>query len=312
MTSHQRDVIATVSECRNRFSRPAANQIDTDHSQPARSRARHGARSAQTGRGELDVKTAPYARISLLDGFALELTDRGRETHDALPRGVQRLVAHLGLTRRPARPAIAGRLWPDVPEGHAHGSLRSALWRVQKIAPGLIQVSGDTLSLAEGVRVDVRELAVWAERVSDPRMPIEEITASDVRLNGELLPGWYDDWVLLDRERLRQLRMHALEALADRLAMAHRYGEAVQAAYSAVRAEPLRESSHRAVVRVHLAEGNLVEAVRAYEAFRSLLADELGVAPTRQMSDLVRRIPRPRCADRPSPGAQLSSVTART
>src|SRR3954469_22943413 len=106
-----------------------------------------------------------------------------------------------------------------------------------KMAPGLIQVSGDTLSLAEGVRVDVRELAVWAERVSDPRMPIEEISASDVRLSGELFPGWDDDWVLLDRERLRQLRMHALEALADRLAMAHRYGEAVQAAYWAVRAE---------------------------------------------------------------------------
>jgi DNA-binding SARP family transcriptional activator len=256
--------------------------------------------------GELDVHSSTNARVALLDGFALELGSSAHHGGDALPRGVQRLVAHLSLTRCPARTAIAGQLWPDVPEAHAHGSLRSALWRVQKIAPGLIQVSGDTLSLAEGVQVDVRELTAWAERVSDPRMSIEEICATDVRLRGDLLPGWYDDWVLLDRERLRQLRMHALEALADRLALARRYGEAVQAAYAAVRAEPLRESAHRAVVRVHLAEGNLVEALRVYDAFREMLADELGVAPTRQMNDLVCRIPRPR----PRPAEELVPTPA--
>jgi DNA-binding SARP family transcriptional activator len=66
-----------------------------------------------------------------------------------------------------------------------------------------------------------------------------------------LFPGWYDDWVLLERERLRRLRLHALEVLADKLVREGRYGEAVQATYAAVRTEPLRESAHRAVVRVH-------------------------------------------------------------
>lgn len=259
------------------------------------------------------MNSAPYARVALLDGFALELADRDHGAPDVLPRGVQRLVAHLSLTRRPARTAIAGQLWPDVPEVHAHASLRSALWRVQKIAPGLIRVAGDTLALSEGVLVDVRELITWAARVSDPGMPVQDLYASDVRLRGELLPGWYDDWVLLDRERLRQLRMHALEVLAERLAGAHRYGDAVQAAYSAVRAEPLRESAHRVVVRVHLAEGNLVEAVRAYDAFRIMLADELGVAPTRQMTDLVCRLPRPRRTEvRLAIEGRASPVTART
>ena len=86
--------------------------------------------------------------------------------------------------------------------------------------------------------------------------------------------------MLLERERVRQLRMHALEALAEKLAAAGRYGEAVQAAYAAVVAEPLRESAHRAVVRVHLVEGNVAEAVRAYDSFRTMLAEELGVAPS--------------------------------
>ena len=236
------------------------------------------------------MEAAQAPRVALLDGFTLEVHgDGGVTALDELPRGAQRLIAHLGLCGRPGRGAIAGQLWPDVPEDHAQGSLRSALWRVQKAVPGLVDVSGGALALAAGVRVDVREFTDWARRVLDPTAPVGSGTAPDVALRGELLPGWYDDWVLLERERLRQLRMHALEALADKLAAAGRYGEAVQAAYAAVRTEPLRESAHRAVVRVHLAEGNVAEAVRAYAAFRDLLRSELGVAPTAQMTELIVR-----------------------
>src|SRR4051812_4955431 len=110
--------------------------------------------------------TAP--RITLLDGFTLQLEGRGSGAEvGGLPRGVQRLVAHLCLSGGPARTAIAGLLWPDVPEEQAHGSLRSALWRVRKAAPGLIEVSNGALSLAPGVRVDVHELNDWAQRALD-------------------------------------------------------------------------------------------------------------------------------------------------
>jgi DNA-binding SARP family transcriptional activator len=64
----------------------------------------------------------------------------------------------------------------------------------------------------------------------------------------------------------------------------------VQAAYAAVRTEPLRESAHRAVVRVHLTEGNIVEAARAYAAFCDMLDHELGVAPTTQMEELMSSV----------------------
>jgi DNA-binding SARP family transcriptional activator len=205
-----------------------------------------------------------------------------------MPRGAQRLVAHLCLSGRPARAAIAGHLWPDVPEDHALGSLRSTLWRLHKVAPGLIDVSGDALSLAAGVRVDVRELSDWAERVRDPHASVEDVTVPPAVLRGDLLPGWYDDWVLLERERVRQLRLHTLEALAVRLLAVGRLADALEVAYEAVRAEPLRESAHRTVVRVHLAEGNLVEAVRAHGRFREMLWDELGVHPSELMTRLLR------------------------
>ncbi|RFU21698.1 SARP family transcriptional regulator [Geodermatophilus marinus] len=231
--------------------------------------------------------------MTLLDGFSLETGPaphegavRGRGC--ALSPGVQRLVAHVCLAERTARPAVAGLLWPDVLDEQALASLRSGLWRLRRAAPGLVEVSGEVLSLAGWVRVDVRELQAWARRATDPGSDVEDVALPDVALRGELLPGWYDDWVLLERERLRQLRLHALEVAAGRLAAARRYAEALEAAHLAVRAEPLRESAHRTLVRVHLAEGNPSEALRAHRLFAQLLRDELGVAPTERMAGLVR------------------------
>jgi DNA-binding SARP family transcriptional activator len=255
------------------------------------------------------------ARVDLLDGFSLDVGDgRTVPVTDDLPRGVQRLVARLSLVGRPCRAAIAGELWPDVPEEHAYGSLRSALWRLHKAVPGLVDTSGGALVLAPGVRVDVRELTAWAAGVLDPGARPEDLVVHGVALKGDLLPGWYDDWVLVERERLRQLRLRALEVLAEKLVRAGRSGEAIDVALAAVRGEPLRESARRVLVRAHLAEGNLAEAVREYDAFSALLAAELGVRPTVQMRELVRhvrpgghRTPAPRQAPeaRRAPGAPV-------
>ena len=100
--------------------------------------------------------------------------------------------------------------------------------------------------------------------------------------------AWYDDWVLSEAEDWRQLRLHALEALADRLTAMGRWGEAADAAGAAVRAEPLRESANAALIRVHLAEGNQSEAVRQFDRYRALLDAELGLEPTPRLRRLVQ------------------------
>jgi DNA-binding SARP family transcriptional activator len=248
------------------------------------------------------------ARVDLLGGFALHMTgSRSCAAVDDLPRGVQRLVAHLGLSHRPARAAVAGLLWPDVPESQAHGSLRSALWRLQRVAPGVVDVSSGALALAPAVRVDVREFDVWARGALDPQADVDPSIPPGVGLSGDLLPGWYDDWVLLERERLRQLRLHALEALADRLAVVGRHGEAVQAAHAAVRTEPLRETAHRTLMRIHLAQGNVAEAIRTCESFRAHLFDELGVSPSPLMEELVLGL---RCSPPSRPQARVPGGAA--
>jgi DNA-binding SARP family transcriptional activator len=237
-----------------------------------------------------DVDIATRFSVTLLDGFTLRSGDGSEPRLGEMPRGLQRLVAYLCLSGRPARTAVAGQLWPDVPELQAQSSLRSTLWRLGRAAPGLVETSGGALRIAPGVHVDVHELHAWGERVQRPQTAAAQVMVPNPALLGDLLPGWYDEWALLERERLRMLRMHALEAAATRLAEAGHYGAAVQAALLALRADPLRESAHRTLVRVHLAEGNVAEALRAYHRFRQLLQDELGVLPTALMTRLIQQI----------------------
>lgn len=227
-------------------------------------------------------------QLALLGSFDLRI--------DGAPVAVtpngQRVLAFLAL-HGPAllRSYVAGSLWLDSSDDHAAGSLRSALWRLNRRGQRLVEAADERLRLADGLDVDVIGAVSQARELLDPG-GVECPRPSDVLLHGDLLPDWYDDWVAVERERFRQLRMHALERLSERLAAAHRFGEAVEAALAAIETEPLRESAHRALMRVHIAEGNRSEALRHYRAFRGMLDDELGLVPSDLMETLVVAITR--------------------
>jgi SARP family transcriptional regulator, regulator of embCAB operon len=225
--------------------------------------------------------------VVLLGGFGLLW---GRTLLN-VPRASQRLVAflalHGGMVRRAA---VAGTLWPNTSESHAYSNLRSALARLQRAARKALAASKLELGLAEGVTVDVRQARGLARRLLDPALTPEqsELGAAAVGvLSAELLPDWYDDWVLSEAEDWRQLRLHALEALADHLAAVGRWGEAAGAACAAVRADPLRESARATLIQVHLAEGNQSEAVREFARYRALLQVDLGLEPTLRLRHLI-------------------------
>ncbi|WP_158692800.1 AfsR/SARP family transcriptional regulator [Streptomyces roseochromogenus] len=107
-------------------------------------------------------------------------------------------------------------------------------------------------------------------------------------LSRELLPGWPDEWLTTERDRWNQLRQHALESLAQQFRSAGHYLPALQTALAAIEIDPIRETGHRIVIDVHAAEGNLACAVKRYEDYRALLRRELGVAPSAQMTQLIR------------------------
>ena len=154
-----------------------------------------------------------------------------------------------------------------------------------------VAASQHELSLAEGVTVDLQHAKALARRLLDPVIPPvpgDLGTSAVVAMSVGLLPDWYDDWVLVEAEDWRQLRLHSLEALADHLTAAGRWGEAAAAACAAVRGEPLRETSHAALIRVFLAEGNVSEAVREFTSYQALLHDELGLEPTPRLCRLIQ------------------------
>jgi SARP family transcriptional regulator, regulator of embCAB operon len=228
--------------------------------------------------------------VATLGGFVLFWRSHAL----GIPRASQRLLAFLALRGGMVkRAAVAGALWPDTSESHAYSNLRTALARMGSTARKALTASKLEVGLAEGITVDIRLAQALAYRLLDPAEPSDwsdHCAAAIGALSSDLLPDWYDDWVLIEAEDWRQLRLHALEALAGHLAAAGRWGEAAGAARAAVRAEPLRESSHATLIQVHLAEGNQSEAVREFARYRALLHDELGLEPTPRLHQLVQAL----------------------
>ena len=233
--------------------------------------------------------TGPPVTIDLLDGFRVVVDQQTL----SIPLSARRVVAFVGLRGRSSRAEVAGTLWPDVTDAKAQGALRTALWRLRQLTAGLLDeplVTGDeTLRLHESVEVDVDALVVAIRRViDDGECGVDQGLLPTLATMGELLPGWYDDWVLLGRERLRQLQLHALELTARQLSCEGRYAEAIEAALAAVRLEPLRESATRVLIQIHLDEHNVVEALRRFEVFRRQVVTELGIEPTDELVALMR------------------------
>jgi DNA-binding SARP family transcriptional activator len=227
-------------------------------------------------------RMTPRPQVRLLNAF--DLTSNGQSV--ALPMSAQRVLAFVALHDRPVqRPYVAGSLWLETPEERAHANLRSALWRLHNCGVRLVDATSAQLSLARHVRVDLRESETLARETLDATNGGHDVPTA--AFSGDVLPDWYDDWVILERERYRQLRLRALDALCDRLTLEGRLGAALEAGLAAVASEPLRESAHRAVIRVHLAEGNVGEAIRQYRLCRRLLHDQLGIEPSERIAELM-------------------------
>lgn len=225
--------------------------------------------------------------VALLGGFRLA---RGpRRVH--VGGSVQRLIAFLALRSPAARTHVAGTLWPEVSDQRAHGSLRTCIWQLQRCCPGLLSAHGSDLKLSDAVHVDTIDFETRAHRILGEPHTVSLTDLIHEVVWRELLPDCYDEWVLLERERCRQIQLHVLEAACEELLSRNKPGYALCAALAAIQAEPLRESAHRLVIRIHISEGNICEAIRHYKWYRRVLHDELGVAPTAQLQQLVAELP---------------------
>lgn len=229
----------------------------------------------RASRSELHFFGGPYV---VLDGHRQEV-----------PEGSKRLLAFVALRRRRVeRRQAAGELWPTGDDGRAAGNLRSALWRLRGAGIDLVQADKCSLMLEKHVTVDLEVAGGWASRLLTGTHSNEDLVASPFWSDAlDLLPGWYDDWAVMERERVRQRMLHALENLSRRLVESRRYAEAIDVAMLAIGVEPLRESAQRVLLEAHLAEGNYVEARRCVFAYRDLLDRELGIGLSGDLEALI-------------------------
>jgi DNA-binding SARP family transcriptional activator len=223
--------------------------------------------------------------LHLLGGLAV--TVHGRRVE--VPEGSKRLLVFVALRRRAVeRRYAAGALWPCNTDTRAAGNLRSALWRLKAAGLPLLAADKKTIAMSEDVLVDVHVVGEWAARVIRGNASSDDLAVRLWDIDSlDLLPGWYDDWAIIERERVRQRILHALESLSRELVRLGRCAEAVETAIVAVGVEPLRETAQQALIEAHLAEGNRLEGRREYEAYRSLLHCELGTDPDPRITALV-------------------------
>lgn len=223
-------------------------------------------------------------QIQLLGSFGVR--------HDGevvrLPMSAQRVIAFLAIRSHPMlRLHVAGSLWLDSPEERAFANLRSALWRIHRSGIVVVDSGGGTLRLAPGVRVDLHDATALAHRLIGS-VPMGAGGDVDwLPLAGEVLPDWDDDWALVEREHFRNLSLQALESLCEHLTAQGRLRQALEVGLAAFSREPLRESAHRLLVRIYLADGNPFDAIRQFRLYRDLVRSRLGIEPSSQMLELV-------------------------
>jgi DNA-binding SARP family transcriptional activator len=204
--------------------------------------------------------------LGLLGDFRLRL---GESIVGLTPRA-EHLLAFLALRSDLSRTAVSAALWPDLDEAQARGCLRSTLWRLPRPdGLPLVAASGERLGLTAFVQVDI----AWLRGRLDQWLPGEAPPVTVDALSWDLLPTWYDDWLVIDRERQRQIRLHGLERMSAWYVGEERFDIAIEAALQAIAGDPLRESAHRCLIRAHLAEGNMSEARRQVHNYAALLAE---------------------------------------
>lgn len=205
----------------------------------------------------------------------------------------QRLLAALAVHGERSRRFLEGLLWPEDDEAHARGSLRAAVFALTRRLPGALECRGAGLALGPRVVVDLHGLRRELEEPApDGPDAGRRAAAADRRLlagcRAGLLPGWYDDWVLEEQERLGQQCVVVLERRAGQALAVDDPYRALLLASAARDLDPLRESAVRALVRAHLALGNEAAAERACREHADALARELGAAPSPRLTGLVR------------------------
>jgi DNA-binding SARP family transcriptional activator len=202
----------------------------------------------------------------------------------------QRLRTALAINGARTRSYLGGLLWPENPEPRALESLRVALHLICRQVPGLLVNDGPMLSLSERVDVDLHRLRDQMRELNLAGLNGNVTSCLQQLRDSELLPGWYDDWVLFEQSRLQQDRLHAYHIIARESLARRDYDSALEAATAALEVEPIYESAVTLLIEAERLRGNNAAALRAFNKYETKLKADMGLAPSEAIRHLVSDI----------------------
>jgi len=243
---------------------------------PGRKRAAKGLKKLEAGlsRGRLELLGVPVLHIN------------GRELRP-LERKTAGILAYLSLEGSTSRSRLAGLLWPGSSESTARNNLAQALRRLKQAAGIELVVGGNVLELTD-LEVDLAQLEVAHFAGRHPEVVQHEL---------QLLEGCdyddcpdFDDWLLIRRERLTDLRRDSLLAQSDKLEKSGQYRQAITQAERLLEYDALSEAAHRRVMRLWYLLGDRSAAMAAFERCKEVLRREMGVQPLPETQGLLNLI----------------------
>lgn len=199
----------------------------------------------------------------------------------------QRLITALAIHGPRPRSYLGGLLWPESGESLAMESLRVSMHLVSRQIPGLLVNGGAQLSLSEFVEVDLHRARSCVRELNQTGLNGNVASALSLLRDAELLPGWYDDWVLVEQSRLRHDRLHAFHIIGRESLARRNFEVALEASEAALELEPLYESAVALLIQAQRQQGNNAAALRAFEEYRKKLKEDIGLAPSEGIRRLV-------------------------
>ncbi len=228
---------------------------------------------------------------------------------------VQELLCYLLINRhRPHfRENLADLLWGDCSAARSKGYLRKTLWQLQTaldaqdqnlsdrvllVEPGWVQLKPEVdlyLDVTAFEQAFVRVQGIRGRELDSERAAVLQAAIDLYR--GDLLEGWYRDWCLYERERLRHLYLAMLDKLMGYCEASRNCEAGLIYGERSLRHDPARERTHRRLMRLHCLARDRTAALRQYERCVHALKEELGVEPSRRTVDLYRQIRADRLTD---------------
>lgn len=237
-------------------------------------------------------------KIHLLGG--LQITRADVPITDFISNKAPALLVYLAVTHRThTRDKLASLLWGEMTDADAKNNLRQALTNLRKVVDDCLTITRDSVEFSGDCFLDSAKFE--SEIKAAPSLapePASVILTDSLNLyRGDLLEGFFvrdapdfEDWMLTERARLRELALQALHTLTHFHTSRGNFNEAKTYASRLLTFDPWREEAHRQLMLLQARTGQSSAALSQYETCKKILEKELGVQPSLETTVLYERI----------------------